>query len=185
MSLRALRFVLAMVVALVGLLGVVSAHEGRHTSDDKYVIYFGWRAEPAFAGLMNGPEVYVSLHDAPEGTAFPEDVPVELQAEVTFGGESTTVTFEAAYGETGHYVADLIPTLPGDYAFRVTGTIGDTVVDEVFDSADGEFSTVEPLNDILFPSSGATDTMALTAKITELETKIAELEARLAELEAK
>jgi hypothetical protein len=29
--------------------------------------------------------------------------------------------------------------------------IGDTAVDEIFTSADGEFSTVEPIDDIRFP----------------------------------
>ena len=151
------------------------AHEGREVGE--YVLEFGWRSEPAYAGQMNGPEVLIAHHDAHD-EAFPEDVAVELQAEVTFGDQSITLRLEPSWDETGHYVANLIPTLPGDYRFRVFGTIGEIAVDETFSSADGEFSTVEPVEDVLFPVIEYN-----TASIDALEARIAELEARLAALE--
>lgn len=153
---------------------IVFAHEGREAGE--YEIHFGWRNEPAYSGLFNGPEIFVSLHDAAEGEAFSADIEVALQAEVTFGSETTSVTFEPAWGETGHYIADLIPTLPGDYVFRVFGTIGETEVNETFDSADGGFSTVEPSSDIMFPSTGSADIAALLNRIEELEARVVELE---------
>ena len=33
---------------------LLSVHEGREVGD--YVIEFGWRIEPAYAGILNGPE---------------------------------------------------------------------------------------------------------------------------------
>jgi hypothetical protein len=153
------------------------AHEGREVGE--YLLEFGWRHEPAYAGQLNGPEVLVALHDAHD-EALPEDIALALQTEVTFGDQALTLTLEPAYGESGHYVADLIPTLAGDYSFRVFGTIGAVAVDETFSSADGEFSTVEPLEDVLFP---VIENDA-EARIRALEARIAELEARLAALEA-
>lgn len=162
-------------VAVFSLLSVtVFAHEGREVGE--YELNFGWRNEPAFAGLFNGPEVYINLHHASEDAEFPADVEVSLQAEVMFGSETKKLMLEPAWGETGHFIADLIPTLPGDYTFRVFGTIGDVEVDEMFSSADGEFSTVEPASDIMFPAAGAVDTAALLARIEALEARLAALE---------
>ncbi|MDX2137761.1 MAG: hypothetical protein SF123_06670 [Chloroflexota bacterium] len=118
----------------------------------------------------------IGLHDAPEGSEFFADVEVSLQTEVTFGSETITLPLEAAWGETGHYLADLIPTLPGDYTFRVFGSIGDVAVDETFTSADGEFSSVEPATDVMFPAAGIIDAEALLTRIEALEARIAELE---------
>jgi hypothetical protein len=156
------------------------AHEGREVGE--YALVFGWRVEPALAGLPNGPEVSISMrhedeHDGHE-EAFPADIPVSLQAEVTFGSESRTLTLNPAWGETGHYIADLIPTLPGDYTFRIFGTIGDTAVDESFSSADGQFSSVEPATDVMFPQAGIVDVAALLARIEALEARLAALESQ-------
>jgi len=175
---KLVRFGLLLVMALLVMSAPVAAHEGRETGD--YVLNFGWQVEPAYAGIMNGPELRVRVEDAPEGEAFPEDLEVALQAEVTFGSEMTTISFRPAQQEPGHFVAVLVPTLPGDYVFRIFGTIGDTAVDETFDSAAGEFSKVEPSADIMFPSMGALD-----ARMAALEARIAELEAQVTELQGE
>ncbi len=151
------------------------AHEGREVGE--YTLVFGWRVEPALAGLLNGPEITLGLHDADHDAEWPADIVVALQAEVTFGSESATLLLEEDHNEPGHFIADLIPTLPGDYNFRVFGTIGDTAVDETFTSADGEFSTVEPTSDIMFPQAGIADVAALLARIDALEARLAALEA--------
>jgi hypothetical protein len=166
------------------MLAPVAAHEGREVGGGAYSISLGWRNEPAYAGLLNGPEVFISIPhgddhgDSPHDEAFPEDIAVSLQVEVTFGPETKMLTLEPAWGTTGHYIADLIPTMPGDYSFRIFGTIGDVRVDETFTSADGEFSTVEPSSDLMFPSAGAVDMAALLQRIADLEARIAELEAK-------
>lgn len=160
----------------------IFAHEGREVGE--YELHFGWRVEPAYAGLMNGPEVFIAAHEH-EGEPTPETpvdistLEVNLQAEVSFGDQTTTVTFRPAWGETGHYIAELMPTLPGDYSFHLTGTIGDIAVDEVFTSADGEFGSVEPTTDVTFPLLPIVD----NARIEALEARIAELEALVAELQ--
>jgi len=171
-----IRFALLLgALALVLTVGVVSAHEGREVGD--YTIEIGWREEPAYTGLMNGPEITVTRHgdedDHAEGETTPEPegehsntdeadheeeesngvigLDDTLQIEVTFGPASRTLNLRPIAGELGHYTSDLIPMLPGDYTFRVFGTIEETEVDETFSASDGQFSTVEPIEDIQFP----------------------------------
>lgn len=155
----------------------VYAHEGREVGE--YTLEIGWREEPAYTGLMNGPEITVNRHggedDHDEGAATPEaegdhantgeDDHAEestgvtgledtLQIEVTFGPASKTLFLRPVRNEPGHYTADLIPMRPGDYTFRVFGTIEGVEINETFSASDGQFSTVEPLEDIQFPWSG-------------------------------
>lgn len=181
-----IRLAVLLMMMAVMLVVSVSAHGGQQAGE--YSIVFGWQVEPAYAGVFNGPEIFISLahdhgHEESEDHAHEEEgnfldgVEVNLSAEVTFGAETTTVVFQQKWGEPGHYVAALTPTLPGDYVFHVTGNIGETAVDLVFDSADGEFSSIAPSSDILFPSAAS-----LEARIAALEAKIAELEAALAAL---
>lgn len=172
-----------------------SAHEGREVED--YTLVFGWRVEPAYAGMMNGPEIILSIghsdHDDHSGEDDHGDdhssddhdevidlgsLDVDLRAVVSFGSQTATVTFRRAFGTVDHFIADLIPTLPGDYTFRVYGTIGDLEVNETFSSADGQFSTVEPAGDIMFPALPVVD----NARLEALEARIAELERLIAEL---
>ena len=193
---RRLLVVFALFVMMISIgIAPAAAHEGRVVGD--YELAFGWYVEPAYAGQLNGPDLYITLHGEGEDHGHErraaavslhgeetqealEALIVDLQAEVTFGGESMTMTLEPdfpAYVEfdgVGYlrYTASLVPTLPGDYSFRIFGTIGETDVDEVFSSADGEFSTIEPSQDIQFPSS-----QSLEARLAALEARIAELEA--------
>lgn len=137
---------LVIFLLIVALFVSASAHEGREVG--KYVINFGWRNEPAYTTLLNGPELTVVTHD--------DETPVEgltdtLKIEVAYGGKTKVLRLRAVFGSPGHYTADLIPTQPGDYSFHLTGTIGDVTVDEVFDSAEGEFNSVDPISDIQFP----------------------------------
>lgn len=171
-------------VLLTGILLIalpVFAHEGREVGD--YELIFGWRNEPAVSNQINGPELFISLHGSAQADpqAALEALDIQLQAEISFGPESTILLLTPArpYYSDGalHLVADLIPTLPGDYSFRITGTIGDVAVDETFSSASGEFSSVEPASDIQFPRAGIVDLSALMEQIAALEARVAELEA--------
>jgi hypothetical protein len=170
------KFLLLTVLLLLSLTVIIPstvAHERRAVGD--YQLVFGWRVEPAVANVLNGPELYIRL---PEGSTMTEDdiaaLEVSLQTEVSFGPASRTLNLRAAFGETGHYIADMIPTRPGDYSFRVFGTIGDLAVDEVFTSADGSFSGVEPSSDLQFPEADPTAS-ELLARIEALEAEVAAL----------
>lgn len=141
------KYVAVILVVMIGLFVLpVTAHEGREVGE--YLIEFGWRNEPAYTTLFNGPEFTVVTHDSETPVEGLEDT---LTLEVSYGGKSKVLKLRALFGQAGHYVADLIPTQPGDYSFHLTGKVGDVEVDESFSSADGEFSIVEPVSDIMFP----------------------------------
>ncbi len=177
-----LLFVLTILAALAVAVTLVSAHEGREVGE--YQLVFGWRNEPALVGYVNGPELTINLHHE-EGDEHTDEeheeavdfsaMDINLQVEVTFGPATRTLDLRPQFGEPNHYIADLIPTRPGDYSFRVFGNIGDTQIDEVFSSADGSFSSVEPAGDIQFPEPDPT-IADLLARIEALEAMIAEMQ---------
>ena len=91
-------------------------------------------------------------------------VPVEglqdtLHVEVTHVPSETsrTMTLRAAPGDPGHYVADLIPTSPGQYRFRFFGRVEENPVDRTFDSraGGGGFDDVQAASVIHFPETVA------------------------------
>jgi hypothetical protein len=166
-------FVVVCLLSLLALGAAVSAHEGREVGN--YVIEFGWQVEPAYAGLSNGSEIFVHYHD----TAGPvTGLESTLSLMVHFGDQQKLLELYPVWNEPGHYVADLIPTRPGDYSFHLFGTIEDTEVDEMFTSADGEYSSVEPASDIMFPEPEAGgDVSALQDQIDALRAELEELKA--------
>lgn len=170
--------VLLLLLLMLGLSIVPAlAHEGREVGD--YTIVFGWRLEPAYTGLLNGPEIMVTRHSHDEAAEHADDHTKDdhehtdaeaasdhahteesaavtgledtLQIEVSFGPATRVLNLRAVWGEPGNYTADLMPMMPGDYTFRVFGTIEGVEIDETFSAADGQFSSVEPLEDIQFP----------------------------------
>jgi hypothetical protein len=142
--------VLAVLTLLLSLVIPSFAHEGREVGEgaDTALITFGWRVEPAYTDLLNGPELFIENHDT---EAPVEGLEETLQLEVSYGGKSKVLKLRAVFNEPGNYTADLIPTQPGDYSFHLTGKIGSVEIDETFSSTDGEFSSVNPISDIQFP----------------------------------
>lgn len=158
-----------LVMSFLTAITFVSAHEGREVGP--YEIEIGWRIEPAYVGLMNGTEVHIINTETEEGV---EGLDETLQIEILFGPAARVLPLRPVLEEPGRYIADVIPTRPGDYTFRLFGTIGDVEVNETFSAADGQFSTVEPLSDLQFPDSEVT-IIDLQAQIDELRMMIEEL----------
>jgi hypothetical protein len=86
----------------------------------------------------------LDLRVTPTGATEDKSIPVEgleasLQAEVTHipTGVSKTLTLRTIFNDPGQYTADLIPTAPGVYQFRMFGAIEDLAVDETFVSRGG------------------------------------------------
>ncbi len=159
-----------------------SAHEHRHVGD--YEITFGWQVEPAYAGVYNGPEIRIVDTTTDEPVVGAEET---LTLTVSFGPVSKVLALEPAWNDPGNYVASLTPTRPGDYEFELTGYItvatalSETVVSEIFTSADGDFSTIEPAGDILFPDDES-DAVSLQRQIEALQKEVEALKEQLAEL---
>lgn len=171
----------AAVAAALGLtVGAVFAHEGREVGD--YSINIGWIVEPAYEGFMNGVEIRVTrvaessddhhgestsmrkddagdggmaMADHHGGAPVVEGLESTLQVEVVYvpTGASRVVNLSADVNEPGRYTADLLPTTPGVYEFRVFGAIEGMQVDETFASmgGGGGFDDIRPLASLQFP----------------------------------
>ncbi len=163
------------VLVLAGLLvsgaGHVLAHEGRRVGN--YQFRVGWQQEPALVEQLNALTLEVSQDNKPV-----KAVEKTLKVTVSTAGKTSDPLVLTPSDETdGLYFVALIPTRVGDYQFHFTGTIGDTKVDEVFDSAQGKFDGVEPTTEMQFPEK--------EPSIAELQRQIAELRAEIAALRSE
>jgi hypothetical protein len=148
--------VLAVLLVLLSISG--SAHERRAIADGRYQVVIGFIEEPAFAGEKNGLVLRVSeiAQATPTAREEAEGAPVEgleatLQAEVIFADQSMELPLSAAFGEPGAYESVFFPMEPGDYTFRIFGTIGDAEIDESFTSSPEGFDSVQSREPFEFP----------------------------------
>lgn len=76
-----------------------------------------------------------------------------LEVELTHLATSTSRTMPMieVFDDPGHYVAEFIPTAPGDYRVRFFGSIEGNLIDETFDSGPDTFDTVIASDAIQFP----------------------------------
>ena len=117
------------------------AHVGRHIAG--FDVEVGWATEPVLVGFPNG--VFFEIHD--EGGRPVTDVGDRLKVEVSFGDQKgPTLVFEPTE-EPGRYSAAIIPTRPGSYTFRLTGTVRGATFNSTFDKVE---QASEPA-DIKFP----------------------------------
>jgi hypothetical protein len=137
------------------------AHEHRAVGNYEFVV--GWQNEPALAYEPNG--LHLGITFFPNGVpeeeseeAEAEGQPVEgleetLQAEIIAGGGAQTreLPLEPAFGEEGVYESPLIPTVPGDYTFRILGDLEGQQIDESFASGPETFSVIEDTAELQFP----------------------------------
>jgi hypothetical protein len=135
---------------LVGVPSTAGAHERREVG--AYQLVVGFLTEPAFEGLKNGVDLRVldrETHQPVEGLER------TLQVELTYvpSGDARVLRLRTIYREPGHYTADLIPTVPGHYRFRFFGSLGETAVNETFESraGGGQFDDVDASADLQFP----------------------------------
>ena len=148
---RASATVILMLIACVSLPPqTASAHETRAVADGKYELVVGFIVEPAFEGIKNGLDLRVRV----PGTAPTPVLGVEktLQWEITHVSTNKSATFpiRTIFNDPGHYTADFIPTAPGQYRFRFTGTIEGVAINETFTSGD-RFNNIEATEELQFP----------------------------------
>ncbi len=139
------------------------AHEVATAGD--LALEVGWGTEPAYAGQMNSIQLIVT-HKA-DGDPI-NDPGARLTAAVSYGDQeqefALTPTYDAAAGTgtPGEYAALIIPTAPGDYTFRITGTVGGVKVNVKVTSSPKTFSPVEDAAAAQFPMKvPGTDQIAL------------------------
>jgi hypothetical protein len=144
--------------------GLALAHSNREVSGHKWNV--GFNVEPAIVNVKNGVELRVREHS---GEPL-KNLDKELQAEVTHTATGVKKVFplRAVFNDPGHYVADFIPTAPGQYQFRFFGTQDGQPVNETFVSGPNSFSDVLPAADLEFPKP-LPDPIVLDQRVTVLE----------------
>ena len=114
----------------------------------------GWGTEPAYVGQLNSVQLIVT--HAADGDAI-NDPGARLTVTVSYGDQTQEFplapTYDAAAGTgtPGEYAALIIPTAPGDYTFRVTGSIEGVKVALKVKSSPKTFSPVEEAAAVQFP----------------------------------
>lgn len=122
------------------------AHERRAVAGYDFVV--GWFVEPAIEGEKNGLDLRIT-----KGGQNVEGAEKTLKFEVTHIQSKATKSYpvRAVFGSPGRYTADLVPTIPGQYRFRISGTISGTAIDATFESGPGTFGNIEPVKELMFP----------------------------------
>lgn len=125
-----------------------SAHERRTIGNGQYDVVVGWSVEPAYVGMKNTATIRIMN----AGTTTPvTGADKGLKLTIRQGASTQAFPLGPVFGQDGLYQADIVPTRVGDYQWIFTGTIGDTSINETFDTADGKFNAVQPANSLQFP----------------------------------
>lgn len=168
----------ALVAATAGFLTVATPLVAQaHTVQTvgPYSLTFGWMNEPCYTGVQNAVQLFVHT-GGPTGQAVSNLD--GLQATVSAGGAtSSPMALTAAFdpdtglGNPAEYDAPLVPTIPGDYTFRITGTINGTKIDISAKSADNTFDQAHDPVAIEFPTQPQSNTQ-LSTSVKNLQTAL-------------
>jgi hypothetical protein len=171
---RTVIVVAAMAVLLAWLLAApASAHEEHKV--DRYTVEVGFGTEPAYAGVINSVQLIISNNGKPVTDAKGLKVavttgdaePKEMRLQPWFGDD---------FGTPGDYRAFFIPTTPGPYTFKVTGTLGGKKVDQRYTSGKDGFDEVTDPADAQYPvqqPTGSQLTTRLDRETTRLNAAVA------------
>ncbi len=122
------------------------AHERRTVGPYEFVV--GFLKEPAFEGETNSIDLRISR----AGSGDPvEGADKTLKAEVVVGPNTLPLELRPRFQTPGAYNAEFVPTRPGTYIFRFSGTLDGQPVNETFESGPGKFNDVEAVAPLQFP----------------------------------
>lgn len=137
--------VLVVTTLLVLLADPASAHDDHEEGPLRVSI--GWADEPAYSGLNNAVEVTVTLEDGAPVTDLGSG---SLAVEVTFGTVTSVLALEPA-ADPGVYLARIVPTRPGTYAFHLTGAVKEHQIDITSTCSPDTFECVADVSASQFP----------------------------------
>lgn len=142
---------LAVIAVLVGVIistpAPAFARETR-TVADTYTIELGFVEEPPIQNDTNGLWVKIIQGDQPV-----EGAETTLAAQVTLADQVRELPLTPVAGQPGVYTSVFIPTQPGEYSFRLAGTIGEQAVDETFAASPEGVPLVASRLDYEFPTA--------------------------------
>jgi hypothetical protein len=158
---RLIRAVTLLALLAGSLVAAPAAAAHTHIHVGEFELGIGWAVEPTYVGVPNGVELTIEDHDGqPVNDLAAGDITVivstadqstaALPLEPAFGvvrGRPQLVEF----GTPGQYVADILPTVPGDYTFKFAGSLHGETVDVSVTSGDETFSPVQGSGEIEFP----------------------------------
>lgn len=174
MNKRSAVVVAVLAVLLVPLLAASASAHGEHKVDN-HTVEVGFGTEPAYAGVTNSVQLIISNNGKPVTDAK------GLKVAVTTGDAEAKEMllqpyFGADFGEPGDYRAFFIPTAPGPYTFKVTGTLGGKKVDQSYTSGKDGFDEVTDPAEAQYPvrqPSGSQLTTRLDRETTRLNAAVA------------
>ena len=150
MTTRVFALVAVLSILLLVAASPALAHEARKVGRWNFDV--GWETEPTYAGFPNA--VHLGLNDANDKPFL--GLADTLKVDVSAGGKTSTYAFEPAFegdeGQPGVYLAGLIPTRPGSYAFRIYGTIKGDKIDQPFTCGEQTFDCVKDPSEVQFPA---------------------------------
>ena len=147
-------------VLLVPLLAVPASAHGEHKVAN-YTLEVGFGTEPGYAGVTNSVQVMISNNGKPvtdakglkvavsTGDAEPRQMPLQPY----FGDD---------FGEPGDYRAFFIPTAPGAYTFKLTGSLGGKKIDQSYTSGKDGFDEIVDQSEAQYPAPEPTGSQLTT-----------------------
>ncbi|MHB8397784.1 MAG: hypothetical protein ACYDCI_02475 [Candidatus Limnocylindrales bacterium] len=170
---------LAGVVAILASLLFVAPTQAHVLKDfGSYSVALGWAVEPTYLGEVNAVQVVVKDQ---AGKAITDLADGAMQVVVSAAGQQSDALQllnrfdpDTGLGVPGDYEASIIPTVPGDYTFHLTGSIHGTPVDETATSSDSTFDSVVGSTDIEFP--------AKLPALSDVSTRLDRLDGRISAL---
>jgi hypothetical protein len=154
------------------------AHTEQHVGD--FHVLIGWLNEPSLVGQPNAVQLTITDHDGKPVTDLGAD---DLKVVVSTAGQDSDALpvtpgfdLEEGFGTPGEYLAELIPTAPGDYTFHITGKIHGTAADVTVTSGPETFDPIEGTSDLEFPVKQPT--------LTEVGTRLDRIDGRIAALQS-
>jgi hypothetical protein len=136
-------------VLLVPLLAVPASAHGEHKVA-KYTLEVGFGTEPGYAGVTNSVQVTITNNGKPVTDAKGLKVavstgdaePRQMALEPYFGDD---------FGEPGDYRAFFIPTAPGAYTFKLTGSLGGKKLNQSYTSGKDGFDEIVDQSEAQYP----------------------------------
>ena len=147
-------------VLLVPLLAVPASAHGEHKVAN-YTLEVGFGTEPGYAGVTNSVQVTISNNGKPvtdakglkvavsTGDAEPRQMPLQPY----FGDD---------FGEPGDYRAFFIPTAPGAYTFKLTGSLGGKKINQSYTSGKDGFDEIVDPSEAQYPAPEPTGSQLTT-----------------------
>ena len=149
-----------MAVLLVPLLVVPASAHGEHKVAN-YTFVVGFGTEPAYAGTTNSVQLVISNNGKPvtdakglkAAVSTGDAEPKEMALEPYFG---------EGWGEQGDYRAFFIPTAPGAYTFKLTGSLGGKKIDQSYTSGKDGFDEIVDPSEAQYPAPEPTGSQLTT-----------------------